>query len=160
MLLGLVRVFLAEKAVEDVEALGPEALVEAQPLVRAGERAGAEPAPVRAAAYLAPDQSGGFKCLDVFGGRGQRHGMGRGELGDRSLAAREFPQHGPPGGVPKRVECGIKDAMFNHKVEYSGSELIVNRIVEPWPVRSYCAEGGPRVSKGRMRGSPVPISGT
>ncbi len=54
---GFARVLLAEESFEDIQTLGPEPLVEAQPLMGAGERSGVEAAEMRAATHLAADQS-------------------------------------------------------------------------------------------------------
>ena len=106
--------------IERIEAVAPEALVEAQPLVCAGERAGGEAAQMRAAAHLAADQSGALQRLDVFRGGGERHGEGFGKLADRPLAAGEFAQHPPARGVAKGVKDGseLGRLKFNHVVEY------------------------------------------
>ena len=71
---------LAQEPVERIEAVGPEAFVEAQPFVGAGERPGLEAAEMGAAAHLAADQAGVFQRLDVLGGGGERHREGLGEL--------------------------------------------------------------------------------
>src|SRR5438105_2172204 len=62
---GGVCVLRAEESFEHLQSVGPEALVEAQPLVGAGERSGGETAQMRAAAHLAPEQPGVLQHLDV-----------------------------------------------------------------------------------------------
>ena len=121
-------VLLAQEALEDVEPLGPEALVEPQPFVGAGERSGVEAAPVGAAAHLPADQSGLLERLDVLGGRRERDRERLGELADRARAARELAQHPPPRGVAQRVKDGIEFGRLkiNHVVEYSAAPLKVN----------------------------------
>ena len=66
---GFACVLLAEEPFEHVQTVGPEALVEAQPLVGAGERPGLEAAQMGAAAHLAADQPGVLQRLDVLRGR-------------------------------------------------------------------------------------------
>src|SRR5208283_2078650 len=111
-------VLLAQEPLENVEPAGPEALVEAQPVVGAGERPRVEPAPVRAPAHLAPDEPGVLERLDVLRRRRQRNRERLGELGHRPLAAGEFPKHPPPCGVAEGVEDGVerRRLKFNHAV--------------------------------------------
>jgi hypothetical protein len=59
----LAFVLFAEELFEHIQTLGPEALVEAQPLVGAGERSGVEAAQMGAAAHLATDQPGVLQRL-------------------------------------------------------------------------------------------------
>ena len=101
-------VLLAQEALEHIQTVGPEALVEAQPLVGAGERSGVEAAEMGAAAHLAADQPGVLQRLDVLRGGRERDREGFGELADRSLAAGELAKHPPPRGVAERVKDGIE----------------------------------------------------
>ncbi len=118
-------VLVAEQPFENIEAVGPEALIMSEPFVRAGERAGIEPADMGAAAHLAPDQAGMFERLDVLGRRRQRDGEGLGELAHRPFAVRKRAQHATSCGVAKRVEDGVelRGFKFNHMVEYAHAEL-------------------------------------
>src|SRR5436190_8383722 len=63
---GLARILFAQQAVEGVQPVGPEALVEVQPLMGTGKRPGIEAANMGAAAHLAADQPGMLQRLDVF----------------------------------------------------------------------------------------------
>src|SRR5215212_352565 len=83
---GFGWVLLAEKAFENVQTVGPEALVEAQPLVSAGERSRVEAAQMGAAAHLATDQPGVFQRLDMLRGGRERDREGFRELAYRSFA--------------------------------------------------------------------------
>ena len=126
------NVFFAEQPVEDVEALGPEALVEAQPLERAGERSGIEAADMGAAAHLAADQPGMLQRLDVFRGGGERNRKRFGELAHGAFAVGQLAQHLPARGVAERVEDRVEPVslLFNHVVECSEGAARVNRLVE------------------------------
>jgi hypothetical protein len=62
----LAHVLHAEELFEHIQAVDPEALVEAQPLVGTGERSGGEAAQMGAAADLATDQPGVLQRLDVL----------------------------------------------------------------------------------------------
>ena len=61
-----------------------------------------------AAAHLAADQPGVLQRLDVLRGGRERDREGLGELADRPLAAGEFAQHPPAGGVAEGVKDGIE----------------------------------------------------
>src|SRR5260370_1041347 len=63
---GFARVLLAKETFEHIQTVSPEALVEAQPFVGAGEWSGVEAAEMGAAAHLAPDQSGVLQRLYVL----------------------------------------------------------------------------------------------
>jgi hypothetical protein len=52
--------------------------------------------------------------------------MGRGQLSDRSLAARETGEHRPPRRIGKRVEGGVES--FNHVVVYTPHGIIIQPI--------------------------------
>src|SRR5712692_7166930 len=69
----LAFVLLAEEPFEQIQPLGPETLVEAQPLVGAGERSGVEAAQMGAAAHLATDHPGVLQRLDVLRGGRERN---------------------------------------------------------------------------------------
>ena len=120
---GFLCVLCAEESFEHIQTVGPEALVEAQPLVGAGERSGGEATQMSAPAYLAMDQSGVLQCLNVFGGGRERHREGFSKLAYRSLTAGQFAKHPPAGGVAQ----GAKDCIqlrwlqFNHMVEYKSA---------------------------------------
>ena len=102
---GLAGVVFEKEPFEQVETVGPEPLVETQPLLGAGERPGVQATQVSAPAHLAADQSGVLEHLDVLGGRGERHGEGLRQLAHRPFAADELAEH-PPAG---RVAEGVKD---------------------------------------------------
>jgi len=65
---GFACALLPEEPFERIQTVGPEALVEVQPPVGAGERSGVETAQMGAAAHLAPDQPGFLQRLNVFRG--------------------------------------------------------------------------------------------
>ena len=113
-------VLLAEEPFEHIQTVGPEALVEAQPLVGAGERSGVEAAQMGAAAHLATDQPGVLQRLDVLRGGRERDSEGFRKLAYRSLATGEFAKHPPARGVAEGVKDGIqlRRLQFNHTVEY------------------------------------------
>jgi len=102
--LWLARILIAQQPFEHVEAIGPEALVEAQPFVSAGQRAGIEPAIMGPTAHIAPDQPCIFQGLDMLGGRGERYGEGLGKLADGAFPICEIAQHPPPGRVTQRMK--------------------------------------------------------
>ncbi len=104
----MARVLLAKQAFEHIETVGPEALVEAEPFVGAGERSGLEAAEMGAAAHLATDQSCVLQRLDVLRGGRERDREGFRKLADRPLAVGEFAQHPPAGGVAEGVKDGIE----------------------------------------------------
>ena len=98
----------AQEPVEQIQTVGPEALVEGQPLVRAGEPPGGEAAQMGAAAHLAPDEPGVFQRLDVLRGGRERDRKGFRKLTDRSLATGEFAKHPSARGVAEGVKDGIE----------------------------------------------------
>ena len=104
----MTRVLLAEELFEHIQTAGPEALVEAQPLVGGGERSGIEAAQMGPATHFATDQPRVLQRLDVLRGRRERHGEGFRKLADRSLAAGEFAKHLPAGGVAEGVKDGVE----------------------------------------------------
>ena len=114
----------AQEPFEHIEPVGPEALVEAQPLVGAGERSGVEAAQVGAAADLATDQPGVLQHLDVLGGGRERDREGFCQLAHRSLAAREVAEHLPPRGIAEGMKHRAEHRvfLFNHMVEYTDRE--------------------------------------
>src|SRR5690606_39789620 len=79
-----------QKPRQDVEPVGPETLVEGQPLMGAGQRSRLQSAEMRAAAHLAPDQAGIFQHLYVFGSGCQRHVERLGQLRHSALAFGEL----------------------------------------------------------------------
>ena len=97
-------VLFAEELFEHIQTLGPEALVEAQPLVRALERSWIEAAEMGAPAHLALDQSGAFEHLDVLRSGRKRHCKGLGELADGSLTGGKLEKHLPARGIAQRVK--------------------------------------------------------
>ena len=101
-------VVLAEEPFEHIQTVGPEALVEAQPLVGAGERSGVEAAQMGAAAHLAADQPGVLQRLDVLRGGRERDREGFRKLAHRSLATGEVAQHLPARGVAEGMKDGIE----------------------------------------------------
>jgi hypothetical protein len=104
----LACVLLAEEAFEAIQTVGPEAFVEAQPLLGAGERAGIKAAQVGAATNLAADQPGTLQCLDVL--RGGREGdcEGLGKVTYRSLTTGKVAQHLPTCGIAEGMEDGVE----------------------------------------------------
>ena len=101
-------VLLAEEPFELVETVGPEALVEAEPLVRLRERSRFEAADMGAPAHLAADQTRALEHLDVLRRSRQRDRERLGELPDRAVAVGQLPQHPPPRGVAEGVEDGAE----------------------------------------------------
>src|SRR5438445_10854352 len=102
---GFALILRAEEPFEHLQTVGPEALVEAQPLVGAGERSGVEAAQMSAPAHFATDQSGVLQSLDVLRGRGERHREGLSKLAYRSFTAGQFAKHPPA----RAVTQGMKD---------------------------------------------------
>ena len=107
----LARILVAQKPFEHVEPIGPEALIEAQPFIGAGQRAGIEPAIMGATAHVAPNQPRIFQSLDMLGGRGERYREGLGQLADGAFATGKIAQHPPPSRIAQRME-NIIEARF------------------------------------------------
>src|SRR3954469_12422956 len=111
LLLGFFRggkgvgVLFAQQPLECVEAAGPEAFVESEPGVGAGERPWREAAEMRAAAHLAVDQPCIFQRLDVLRSRRKRDRERFGQLANGSFAIDELAQHAPA----RRVAESVKD---------------------------------------------------
>ena len=105
---GFTGILLAEEPVEGIQTLGPEAFVEAQPLMGTGERSGFEAAQMGAAAHLATDQPGILQRLDVLGGGGERDREGFRELAYRPLALGKIVEHPPTGCVAESMKDGIQ----------------------------------------------------
>ena len=93
------RILLPQEAFEDIQPIGPEALVEGEPFMSGRERPGFQVADMSAAENLAADQPGTFQDLDVFRCGRERHVMWSGQLSDRTLAIRQFAKHSPARGV-------------------------------------------------------------
>src|SRR5918993_4370249 len=117
------RVVIGAVAVEDpverVELLVPVALVEPQPLVRAGQRSRIEPTDVPPTHHGAPDETCSLEDLQVLGGRGQRHLQRLGQLADGQLPIGQPAEHVPSRVVRERVEHRVQlPRSFNHMVNY------------------------------------------
>src|SRR5919112_1718724 len=111
---------VVEDSVERVELLVPVALVEPQPLVRAGQRARIEPAEVPPTHHGAPDETCSLEDLQVLGGRGQRHLQRLGQLADGQLPIGQPAEHVPSRVVRERVEHRVQlPQSFNHMVNDS-----------------------------------------
>ena len=110
----------AKDFLQHVEATGPVAAVDADPLVRTHQRDGIEATDIRAAADVAPHQPGGFEHFDMLRRRGERHGERFGEFAHRPFAGGKFAQHRAARRVAERVEDCVEGVriMFNHVVEY------------------------------------------
>src|SRR6202171_5607210 len=98
----------AEEPVERIQTVGPEALIEVQPLMGARERSGIEPAQMCAAPHLAAGQTGALASLDVLRRRRERDGERLGKLADGAFAAGELAEHLPARGVAEGVKNGIE----------------------------------------------------
>ena len=98
----------AQESFERIQSLRPELLVEGEPLVRAAQRAGFEPAHMGPATHLATDQPGALERLDVLRRRGERDREGLCELTDGPFAGGEVGQHAAAGGVAEGVEDGVE----------------------------------------------------
>jgi hypothetical protein len=96
---------LFEELFEHVQTLGPEALVEAQPLVSISEWSGVEMAQMGATAHLATDQPGILQRFDVFRGSRKRNSKRFRELTHRSLTEGKFAKHSSSRGIAE----GVKD---------------------------------------------------
>src|SRR4051812_36128717 len=105
---GIAGILLAEEPFERIQTVGPDAFIEAQPLVSAGERSRVEAAPMGAAANLAPDQPGVLQRLDVLRGGCERDRKGLRQPARRSFASRECPKHAPTGGTAEDVKDGVE----------------------------------------------------
>ena len=68
----LAQVIGAQQPVEHAEPIGPERLVERQPVVGQRQWNWVQPADVGATRHLPPNQPGCLENLDVFGRRRQR----------------------------------------------------------------------------------------
>lgn len=55
----------------------------------------------------------------MLGGSSQRHGVGRGEFGNRALTGRELIDHGSTGSIREGMEDAIQGQgqMLNHLVD-------------------------------------------
>ena len=118
---GFACVLRAEEPFKHIQTVGPEALVEAQPLVGAGERSGVEATQMSAPAHLATDKSGVLQRLDVLRRSRERHREGVGKLAYRPLTADQFAKHPPARGVAEGVKdhVQLRRLQFNHVVEYT-----------------------------------------
>ena len=125
-------VLCAEKLLEDIQTLGPEAFVEPEPLVRARKRSRVEAAHMGAPTHLAADQPRILQRLDVLRGGRERHREGVRKLAYGSLANSQFAKHLPARGVAKGVKDGVqlRSRLLNHMVEYKDVFLKINQMVE------------------------------
>jgi hypothetical protein len=105
-----VRVFRAQKAIEGVEPVCPEALVERKLLHRPLQRRRLEMADMGAPADLAANEAGLLEYADVLRCRRQRHRKRSGQFSDASLAVGEDAQHLPTGCV---AQC-MKDLVHRN----------------------------------------------
>jgi hypothetical protein len=115
-----VFVFRAQEPVESIQAIGPEALVKAQPLMGAGKRSGLKTAMMGAPAHLAADHAGALQNLDMLRRRRQRNRKWGRQFTHRPFPPRQITQHLAAGGVSQGMKDGIhlQCLLFNHVVEY------------------------------------------
>src|SRR5262245_46590726 len=106
MLLLLVGV--AEKLLERVEPLVPEALVELEPARGIRERLRVEATEVRPALHRAAHEAGALEHFDVLRRGRQRDAEGLRELAHRSLSCRQIAKHLPPSRIGERLEHAIE----------------------------------------------------
>src|SRR6185312_2347240 len=110
---------------EAVEALGPEALVEAQPIRGFGETVGAQPAAAERAVALAIDEPRPLEHLEMPRNRRQRDAEGLGELAHRRLPGREPRQNGAPRRIGEggkglvEDSCHLTTSLINKDVKSS-----------------------------------------
>jgi len=122
---------VGEQRVQGVEALGPEALVEAQPGRRGRKRTRVQSAEVTPALHGAKHQSCVLEHLDVPRRGGKGHFERRGEFPDRDLVPGQPPEDVTSGLVGERLEDVVHVSVkFNHVIEYTGLSAIVNTYVE------------------------------
>jgi hypothetical protein len=106
---------------EPVEARGPEALVEAEPVHRLLHRLRGQPTADGAAGLLAVDQPGLGQHVEVLHDRRKRHRERARELADRHIRLGAEPRQQR---APRRVGKGREGAVervwsiFNHLVKY------------------------------------------
>ena len=99
---------LAQQALENVEAVAPEAFVEADPFVRILERTRFQPAEMGPAHHRPPDKARAFQRLDVLRGGGKRHVERGGKFSDGALSVRKVAQHPAARGIAQSVENGVE----------------------------------------------------
>jgi hypothetical protein len=102
---GILR---AKEPFEDIQPAGPEALVGTQPLVGAGKRPRIQSAEMGSPSDFAPNETGRFQHLDVFGGGGKRYGERLGQLADRPFTVRELGQHAAARFIAKGVKYCVE----------------------------------------------------
>jgi hypothetical protein len=122
----------AQLALESVEAIGPKALIEAQPSVGLCQAVGVEAAKMLPPLHGPAHEAGTFERLHVLGGAGERHAQRRGKVAYRQFAAGQTAQHSSPGRVGESMEDGVemRGTLLNHLVEYLYVlDKIVNRLV-------------------------------
>lgn len=95
---------------QTVEAGSPEDFIEGEPVLRGPQASGIEPHHTAASAALAADERGPLQNVEVLGYRGERHGVGLGDLADCLLAARDVAEDGTTGRVGEGVEDGVKSS--------------------------------------------------
>jgi hypothetical protein len=121
---------LARFTFESVEAIGPEALIEAQPLVCLRQAVGVEAAKVLPSLHGPAHEACALERLYVLGGAGERHAQGSSQVADRQFAAGKTAQHSSPRRVGESMEDSVemRGTLLNHLVEqiYTYAE-IVNR---------------------------------
>ena len=109
---------MPEEILQGLQALGPVALVEVEPGGGGSERQGDQAAHVLTAGDRLLDQADPLEDLYMFGGGGQRHGEGLGQLADGQLAFGQAAEHGAAGSVGQSVKDRIEvRRLFNHMVE-------------------------------------------
>src|SRR5262249_41912506 len=123
---------LLKKIAQTVEPLGPQRLVGLQQSRRLPYRVVVARNHLLTALASLEHQAGLQQHLDVFGHRGERHGVPPGQLGDGEVAAQHAGQHVASGSVPKRSKHSVEvERIFNHLVEYSARSRV--RQAKRWP---------------------------
>lgn len=84
---------MPKQSFQNIQAIVPEALIEAEPFLSALERPWLEMAEVNAAAHFTPNEPRRLQGSDVFRRSRERHVEGGGELTDCSTLSGQFPKH-------------------------------------------------------------------
>lgn len=123
-----------------IEASAPESAVELEPVLRARQCLGPQPATPVLANPLIRNERSLFQHLEVPRDRGERDVEGFCKLPDRRLAAREPSQDRAARGIRERTESMVE---LHHITEVLFKQIVKSSLLRSGPEQALRCDGGP-----------------